>query len=352
MSNRKLIRLKILLALIPISFVLGSCENEDLETAKSFGELSQKLETANKAISADIYASCTRAATWEALGTSASRENMREQLDVCDRLFLPNSQNTEIAGSVLVNYVAAVGNLATENDNGFTSQLNEISEALGNLDINGIKINENARTAGVQIADFITNLLVRDFRRRNLKVAIVCTDQDIQEYSASLSSFIDSSYVDFLLNREITQINENYGFYIGQVNRRLRELSGTEDNPQDFKAIQERQTLLEAEERAEVNKVIERKKEGSAYVATILSTADFHSKLKRIFNEDQEELSSEQIQKCNEYHSNKESLSSQNTDKEDNFWNQEISISQLKQVKKVAQEYINEVTPLLNEIQD
>jgi hypothetical protein len=273
-------------------------------------------------------------------------------LDVCDSLYRPNSENTEIAGSVLVNYVAAVGNLATENDTGFTPQFTKISEALGKINVNGITINENARTAGVQIADFITNLLVRDFRRRNLKVAIVCTDQDIQEYSTSLSSFIDSSYVDFLLDKEITQINENYGFYIGQVNRILLELSGSEDNPQDFKAIQERQTLLEAEERAEVNKAIELKKEGSAYVAAIRATAEFHGKLKRIFNEDREELSSEQIQKCNEYRSNNESLSVQNTDKEDDFSNQEITVSELKQAKKAAKEYIDKVTPLLNEIQD
>ena len=345
-------RPKILLALIPFSFVLGSCQNEDLEAAKSFGDLSQVLKTANETISADIYASCARAATWEAQGTDKSRTNSKNQLDICDHLYRPNSENTEVAGSVLVNYVAAVGNLATENDNGFTPQFNEIAEALGNIDIKGIKINENARTAGVQIADFITNLLVRDFRRDNLKVAIVCTDQDIQKYSASLSDFIDSSYVDFLLDKEIKQINENYGFYIGQVNRRLLELSGPEDNPQDFKAIQERQTLLEAEARAEITKVIERKKEGSAYVAAIRSTADFHGKLKRIFNEDREELSSEQIQKCNEYRSNNESISVQDTDKQDDFWNQEITVSELKQAKKATKEYIDKVTPLLNEIQD
>jgi hypothetical protein len=338
--------------LIPISFVLGSCQSKDLKAAKSFGALSQGLASANKIISADIYASCAQAATWEALGTSSSRQIMRDQLDVCDRIYLPNSQNTEIAGSVLVNYVTAVGNLATEEENGFTSELNKISEALGNLNINGITINENARKAGVQIADFIINLLVRDFRRENLKLAIVCTDKDIQEYSANLSSFIDSSYVDFLLNKEITQINENYGFYIGQVNRRLRELSGEKDNPQDFKTIQARQTLLEAEERAEVNKVIERKKQGSAYVAAIRATADFHSKLKRIFNDDQEQLSSEQIQKCNEYRSENESLNVENINKKEDSWNQDITISELKQVKKVAQEYFDKVTPLLDEIQD
>jgi hypothetical protein len=347
-------RPKILLALIPISFALGSCQKEDLEAAKSFGTLAQNLATANTTISADIYGSCARSATWEALGTDGSRKNMEDQLDVCNSLYRPNAQNSEIAGSVLVNYVAAVGNLATESDSGFTAQFTTISDALGKININGITINENARTAAVQIADFITNLLVRDFRRRNLKVAIVCTDRDIQEYSASLSDFIDSSYVNYLLDREISQINENYGFYIGQVNRLLLELSDSKNNsnPQDFKTVQERQTLLEAEERAEIAKVIDRKKEGSAYVATIRFTAEFHGKLKRIFNDGQEELSSEQIQKCNEYRSNNESVSVQKIDKESDDSDREITVSELKQVKQAAKEYLDKVTPLLNQIQD
>ena len=191
------IRKKFLLALIPLSFFLGSCQSKDLEAAKSFVELSNELADSNKIISNDIYLSCTRAANWEALGTMTSRENRRKQLDVCRRYFLPNSQKTETAGSVLVNYVAALGNLATEKENGFKPKLDEISNALGELDVNGITINGKTRDAGVKITDFIANLLVRDFRRDNLKLAIVCTDKDIQEYSASLSSFIDSSYVDF-----------------------------------------------------------------------------------------------------------------------------------------------------------
>lgn len=345
-------RPKVILALIPIYFLLGSCKNDDLEAAKSFAALSESLESANKKISADIYASCTRAASWEALGTPESREIMRKQLDVCNALYRQNSQNTEIAGSVLVNYVAAVGNLATKNENGFTPKINQISETLGNIDINGQKINENARKAGFQIVDFITNLLVNDFRRRNLKLAIVCTDKDIQEYSANLSEFIDSSYTNDLLNREMEQINEHFGFYIGQVNRRLTELSDSKVNLQDFSTLQERQILLEEQERAEMNKVLERKKEGLAYVATIRSTANFHSNLKRIFNGNREELSSKQIQKCNNYRSNNESQNVQNTNRQNDSWNQEITISELKQAKKATKEYIEKVTPLLNDIKD
>jgi hypothetical protein len=340
-------KVKVLLALIPFSLILGSCQKEDLSEAKSFGDLSQSLAVANKTISADIYASCARSATWEALGTAESRINSKNQLDVCDNIYLPNSKNTEIAGSVLVNYVAAVGNLATGNDNDFTPQFKTISESLANL-----QINENARTAGIKIADFITNLLVRDFRRDNLKVAIVCTDQDIQEYAAQLSDLIESSYVKSLLDKEITQIHENYGFYVGDVNQRLVKLTNLEDNLQDFSALQKQQTLLEAQERAEITKVIERKKQGSDYVAAIRDTAEFHGKLKRIFNKDREKLSSDQIKKCNKFRSKNESISVQHTEQENDLWNQEITTSELKQAKKITKEYIDRITPLLSKNQD
>jgi hypothetical protein len=74
--------------------------------------------------------------------------------------------------------------------------------------------------------------------------------------------------------------------------------------------------------------------------------------LKRIFNDGQEELSSEQIQKCNEYRSNNESLSVQTIDKESDISEREITVSELKQVKQAAKEYLDKVTPLLNQIQD
>lgn len=340
---------KVLFALIPLSLLLGSCQKEDLSAAESFGNLAQSLQEANEKISDDIYGSCTRNANWLALGTADSRRNSQERLAVCDKIYLPNSRNTKIAGSVLVSYVAAVGNLATEKNTNFTPQLNKISGALGKL-----SIDEKTRTAGVKIAEFITNLLVRDFRRDNLKVAIVCTDPDIQEYSAKLSNFIESSYVKgesldspSLLDQEITQIQGNYGFYVGEVNRRLVKLSESQEHIQDFKALVEEQTLLEAQQRAEINKVIERKKDGSNYVEAIRTTAEFHGKLKRIFNNNREELSSAQIKKCNEYRANSASASVQNTEQEDNSWNQKITTSELKQAQKAAKEYINKITPLL-----
>ena len=330
--HRKLLGPKLLLALVPASLVLASCGTEDLEAAKSFGALSQGLAAANQTISADIYGSCTRAATWKSWGHQGNRDIMYKNLKNCDSQYRTNAVNTEIAGSVLVNYVRAIGNLATEDEQGFTVQFNAISEALGTLNIDGVTINENARKAGVQVANFIANFLVRDFRRDNLKSAIVCTDPDIQAYAANLSAFIDSSYVKFLLNKEIETINENFAFYIIDSNEKRRS--------------------LEQKERAEINKVIKRKNQGAAYVTAIRSTADFHNKLKQIFNNNQDGLSPELVRNCNQYRSDNENLNVQNNDVTEDSWDLQISASELKQIQNVSKEYIAQITPLLAQIQE
>jgi outer membrane murein-binding lipoprotein Lpp len=171
-------RLKVLMAIIPASLVISSCSNSDLKTAQKFGELSEQLGNLNSAVAKEIYDSCARSSAWLAQGTAETRNNMRTGLQDCDKDFRPNSVNFETAGNILIEYVRAVGTLATENREAVQTSFDEIETAL-----NGIKIERNvvdattgasspepfklsseAVTAGVNIAEFITNFLLADFR--------------------------------------------------------------------------------------------------------------------------------------------------------------------------------------------
>jgi len=339
---------KFSVALLLTSLTVGSCKADDLELARSFGDVSKNLGTLNQEISSDIYASCARAITWESRGTQRSRENMQAQLMVCDDSFSVVAQNNKIAGDILVDYVNSIVSIATEDDKGFDAQFGEISKALEGLDINGITINQNARNAGIQLANFIATILFRDFRRNALKAAIVCTDSDIQEYSHGLADFINESYVDFLLNREIEQLNEHYSFYLTDINVRLNKLS-TNENLQDFNALQQRQIDLITQEREEVGKIIERKNKGLDYISVIRATANFHGELKQVFNDGQASLSPEQSRQCEEYHTENIALSSTSADETESLWDQEISLSELEQIKMIVKEYVNEVTPIFED---
>jgi hypothetical protein len=351
MEVRKLsLKCMLILTITPLSFVLGSCNSNVLDSAKKFSKYTEDLRSANDKISTEIYTSCARAAQWESLEDSDSRVAFQKQLAVCDKSFRQASQNTNIAGAVLVNYYTAIANLATENNASYTAQFEAISDALGKLNVNGITLNENARSAGVKIADLITKILVRNYRKNQIKTAIVCTDSDIQKYSKSLGDFIDASYVDFLLNKEITQINEYHSFYVSDVGRRRRELSVPTGNPQDFITVQTRQTTLEATERSEIGKVIDRKNDGAAYVAIIRETASYHGQLKKIFNGNKDELSEKQVKKCDEYRSKAKPLVSYTIENKDQPVNEKITISELKQVEELTSDYIKKVRPLLAEV--
>lgn len=331
--------------------ILSSCRSKKLEAAQEFGSLAQNLNASNQKISKDIYGSCARSATWESLGGLESSDRSKDQLDACNESFLPNSMRAENASQVLIDYGLAIGSLATDSGD-FNTQFSAISDALGNLSVNGITINENVRNAGVGIANFITNLLVRGIRQKNLKLAIICTDSDIQEYSTGLSKFYQDSYVDFLLDKEVEQINEYYGFYVTQVNKKLSNLADTNnDRYADFELIQKRQTTLEAEQREKIAEVAERKEDGAAYVSLINSTASFHGKLKRIFNDNKSEIPLKLEKKCEEYRtSNEELVVYENLEEKRKF--ETITIPEMAKAYYAMNEYITEIKPLISEIQE
>ena len=330
------------MALIPITLLIASCENDDIKMAEEFGQTSATLSAANTKISADIYDSCTRRALLFGNNNFKSREQMKEALKVCDELYKPNAIRTKLAGGVLIGYVKAIGELATDDRAGFNQRFTAIEQSLNNLqfqkdtqDETGnpttitVGLEANAVNAGIRIADFISNLIVLDFRRENLKPAIVCTSKPIQDYSEQLAEFVNSYYVDYTLNQEIDKLTEVRGF------------EKAEDK------------LL----KQEIQAITNLKKEGSAYVTALESTGKFHNRLKFIFNNGQDELSTEQEIECDKYLNPDIKEARYPNDKKETYnsssssvLHHKISFYELKQVNVALEEYINEVTPLLAQI--
>jgi len=348
MFNKSFSKFKISFALIPVSIMLGSCGNNDLKIAEKFGLEAAKLEAANDQVSADIYDSCVRTASWFSQGDFKSRLRMQEQLKVCDELYRPNSERANTAGSVLVGYVRSVGELAAQDTAGFNEKYTTIATALKSLEVKTstgtAKIDDNTINAGLKIANFLTNLILRDFQRSNLKSAIICTDEYIQSYANGLATFFDQNYVNYLLDSEIDKISEHYGFYGGRLNSVVNRSYDNSEDPEVFASLQEQQMELEQKERTEIDKVVNKKKDGAAYVTIIRKTAEFHTKLKRIFNANKEQLSPQQKSECEKYFARETgSINAQSSA----FLNQEINPSELTQVKEVTKKYISEVSPLL-----
>jgi hypothetical protein len=340
--------IKLLLVLIPVSLALHSCTNRDLKAARSLGEVAENLGQLNDSVSLDIYDSCVRSVTWLNRDTSVTGQNIRQGLQNCDTLYRPNSDRTRIAGDLLVEYVTAIGQLAEDSGQkeSVRTQFESIGESLSNLqvpageDLTVQFFPVNTIDTGVNIATFLTNLLLSDFRRSRIKLAVVCTDDDIQSYSADFISFIDELYSQEQLNDEIDSITR---FYL-QTNL-LSDVITQPLQADNVAEIQNTQDRRNAELRTELLKVNERKNTASAYINAIRETAATHAQLKRIFNKGKDELSAEQMAKCDRYFAaDKTSLKTSVDDPIDS----EISPAELAQVRTIVDEYIARMQPLVN----
>jgi hypothetical protein len=342
--------LRLCLILIPVSLALHSCTNRDLKAARSLGEVAENLEQLNDSVALDIYDSCVRSATWLNRDTSVTGQNVREGLQNCDTLYRPNADRTRIAGDLLVNYVRAIGQLAEDSGQkeSVRTQFEAIGESLSSLQVpagEGLTVQffpVNTIDTGVNIATFLTNLLLGDFRRSRIKLAVVCTDDDIQSYSTDLVSFINELYSQEQLNDEVDSITR---FYL-QTN--LLGDVVTQPLQADYVAeIQNTQDRRNAELRTELLKVNDRKNTASAYVNAIRETAVTHAQLKQIFNDGKDKLSPEQTARCDRYFASDTAKTSLKTSANESI-ESDISPVELAKIRTVVEQYITRMQPLLN----
>jgi hypothetical protein len=339
--------IKLFLLLIPISLALSSCTNRDFKAAQALSEKAEELKTLNDDVSLDIYDSCVRSNNWLNRDTSQTGQNIRDGLKQCDQIYRSNSDRARIVGQLLVGYVGAIGELTTGREEEVKAKFESIGESLGKLKVetggSTLQFTGDTIDAGVNVATFLTNLLLTDFRRSNIKVAVVCTDSDIQSYSMGFTSFIDEIYIQGQLDDEIDSITR----YYLQTNL-LSDVITEPLSPDSAPELQNAQDRRNAELRAELSKVADRKNTASAYINVIQETAATHAALKRIFNNGKDEISPEQTAKCNRYFAQGETKANMKT--VETGFPQEMSQSELEQARRVVEAYIERVTPLLESI--
>ena len=343
---------KALTVLIPAALALSSCTDSDISAAQNFGEVSTQLGELNAGVSKDIYESCARSSTWLARGTSTTRNNMRNALMICDGIFRPNAERTEMAGNLLVEYVQSISTLATEDRETVSTRLENIGEALNGLseaEGSSFQLNSNAVDTGVMVATFLINILLRDFRRQTLKPTIICTDPSIQSYSTDLANFIEKLYVQELLDEEINSVTRYFGGYRSPLTNTTNMLLES-GSPAVFTSLQNTQMARDEALRNEITKIVERKNVGATYAALIRETAAAHTNLKLIFNDGEEEISPELEAQCDVFFAEEASSTDNIEVAELEAFNQPISQSELSQAREVVKAYTEKVQILMKEI--
>ncbi|MGH8000789.1 MAG: hypothetical protein ACREPR_15505 [Brasilonema sp.] len=351
--------LRAIFALVPLALLLNSC-GRDFPLVQKIGKMTTTLEEASSNMADDIYNSCitrTKYISFLAVQDSSGSFSQREQQEKdCDDFNKSAVTEVKDANSVLLEYIKALGKLASGDTVSFDKNFNALGESLKNLKIsqsNGqtFSFNDSDVDAGINIAKFLTNAFTREFRREKLKQAILCTDKDIQTYiqGDSTSSVKDSTskqpttgglialtqqaYVNGILTSEEQQIRTYFPNYIGGL------VTVSQTQPLDFIKLEENYNKA-------MDSIRSRKDAAENYVGILKKIAEMHSKLKTEFQgKGEDQLSDAQLPNyCQDLY----------TAKADKAATKEKAIKydekELKRVGKIVSDYEKSLEPFIQEI--
>lgn len=321
---------------LPISLFLGSCDHADLDEAENFGLMSAKFKEDTKALSDDIFGSCMRRTHYYPLLNAEGKSPKADEIDNCQKKYQPASQQAKSASMVLVNYIESIGKLASKDVANFDASLTNIATALNGLsEVEGFpRLNPEEVSGGAKIAGFLANLWKQDFQRDQLQTIIPCTDPAIQTHSQLLKEIFGEGYIDYLLSLEQQQMLT----YYKEIAARML------NNGADQNSL----VPVNQEYTTELNAFLDRRDAAYTYLAVIDETAQTHARLAKIFTKDGEDINSVAFQqRCDRFFASSgksESKLHQNQS--------EITIEQWQEAQKVVTQYYQEVTPLLENIEE
>jgi len=302
----KLKRLTTIIILPLSALVITSCDNELLQAVRNFVDSREAASQSVTVIASDFYDSCVRRSIKEPIvlrsfiriepGESRPAPfGLREELlERCDNNPLEIGRQFETANSVLLNYIAALEALASEDVIVFpdttAQQLTNAIQGLAVLDLEGSietpKVilerteRQQAVRAGVGIFQFVSRLFFNGFRDQELSEVIAENDQAIQEYSNVLKDIVEKGYVDGYLAQELDTYLRYYSNFTADE---IAEILPTVSNPSEPLG---RNTLsfsfssgVDNSLSSEVSSVLERKKLARLYIDFLDEVAQGHCDL-------------------------------------------------------------------------
>lgn len=206
---------------------------------------------------------------------------------ICKLFKRPLVSQSITAHSVLITYMDNLGKLASNDTVPFDETINEIENSLKEFDFRKddgsvTKPLEKYAEAGITIASVIIEAFINDFKRKNLKEAILCTDDAIQTYSNGLIEAMQITYLDGTLLIEQKRANKYFNDY---AVLRLAQSDGSVNVSQFLALDQDFHNTRNA-----INK---KESAALAYMQILRSTANLHSGLKKEFRGKGDEMMSE-----------------------------------------------------------
>jgi hypothetical protein len=315
--------------------ILFGCNKPDpaINSAKQFGMLSADFSSKTDRLSNDIYDSCLRRVAYFSVRQGTTQRD--RALENCETLNKPTAARIKNASGLITNYVASIGSLASDNPVKLDTEFNALKDSLNGLSIpnSGIVISQNTVDKGTQIANLVFGWIVNQRRKGNLREAIVCTDQPLQEYTRGLNDAFRKGYINGILEDERKTSISYYNFYLTRLQK-----NGSE---RDFLELEKAFSQV-------IQQFAVRRDSAESYITVIDRTAKMHTELKQVFLENAKSPSEET---CNIYLRTanpdpKKALSEGKT----SYSNAPLTAQEISETSKILLSYQQEIAPFLKRI--
>lgn len=315
----------------PLILLLGSCGNNNFKNIEEFGLTSAVIKESSANMANDIYQSCLRQKRYltdKRFSDSVGIPEREEREKDCDKN-QSDAQTVTDVNEVLIDYMVALGKLASNDAVSFEKNLDALENSLKNFNNTlgataGLK--EDQVNAGLKIARFIFNSLTTQFRQENLNQAILCTNQPVQDYIPGLVSIVQEFYVNGILRSEGVNLDSYY-----------RKYAPTPEEQSQLLAL----FTIEQNYIKDVDALKERKQAAYAYIEILEKTATTHQKLTDELN--QPAKTEKEIEdSCQKYFSADGDSQSAQTSLP--------SPKQLKRINEIVMEYRDEIRPLVKQL--
>jgi predicted DNA-binding protein YlxM (UPF0122 family) len=339
---------------IPIAVLLGSC-GANFQSVENFSKSRERVQQASNDIAEDIYQSCLRRTRYVKLVPDNGISTRNARRESCETTERPDSKNFKKAVSVLIDYMDALGAIASGKGLSLDNSIDNLGQSIKDLSISGKKLDANAVDGGSQILKVLFDLVTKKIREEALQKAIVCTNEPIHKYVTGNSvPAIDKNGVDlyqpatggfiFLvedsylseggtLTIEKNAINTYYEPDFAALNK-----LGTdrEINQSNYQQVVDRITVgesLTADYNKAMEIVAEKEQAARAYNQILFSTVRTHNQLRKEFEEGLKPQ--DIVQRCQ-------------FDAKVSF--EKVDERKMKRIQKILDEYVTAVKPLVEQV--
>ncbi|MEH1902181.1 MAG: hypothetical protein V7L04_12385 [Nostoc sp.] len=298
-------RKSLISVVIPIAVLLGSC-GANFQSVENFSKSREIVGRASNDFAEDIYQSCLRRTRYIKLVPDNGIPYRNDRRESCETTERVNSDNFKTVVSILIDYMDALGAIASGKNLSLDNSIDDLGESLKNLSINTNKLDSDAVDGGSQILKVLFDLATKKIREDALQKAIVCTNEPIHKYITGNSvPATDKNGVDlykpakggliFLVNDNYLSKNGNLGqetdaidTYYKSYFLTLNELGKDKINPSNYQQVVERITVgekLTIDYNKAMEIVADREQAARAYNQILVSTVKTHNRLSKEFAE-------------------------------------------------------------------